>query len=118
MDTTNTDFYPYQFKPVLSFLDSPRTAYSSPTKWVSVRRSKRLDLDGTSCAPGCPLRQKWKQELATKFSIDADIMDARELLEDLQRARSTVKDGKATVCERDLPRFGSEFVSERRRAGR
>lgn len=23
METTNTDFYPYQFKPVLNFLDSP-----------------------------------------------------------------------------------------------
>ncbi|MGH8162004.1 MAG: helicase-related protein, partial [Gammaproteobacteria bacterium] len=48
----------------------------------------------------CPamLRVKWKDELATRFSIQAEILDAAGLLKELQRNRGSVPDGKAFIC--------------------
>lgn len=108
MDTTNTDFYAYQFKPVLSFLDSPsnglliadEVGLGKTVEAGLIWTELRARYDARRLLVVCPamLREKWKDELYTKFAVDAEILDARELLETLQSGHSAVKDGKGIIC--------------------
>ena len=58
MGLTQTDFYPHQYKPLLTLLDSPPTACSLPTKWGSAKPSKR-DSSGQNCAPATTCAACW-----------------------------------------------------------
>jgi hypothetical protein len=92
--TTNTDFYAYQFKPVLSFLDSPSRGILIADEvglgktieagliWTELRSRE----DARRLLVLCPamLQDKWKQELADRFGVDArkcSALDAVEVLE-------------------------------------
>lgn len=108
MDTTNTDFYAYQFKPVLSFLESPSNGLLIADEvglgktieagliWTEIRAR----YDARRLLVVCPamLRAKWKAELAARFSVQAEILDAAGLLTELGRNRGSVPDGKAYIC--------------------
>lgn len=108
MDTTNTQFHAYQFKPVLSFLDSPSKGLLIADEvglgktieagliWTEIRAR----FDARRLLVVCPamLREKWKDELSSKFSIDADILDAGQLLQELRTSKTAVRDGKAIIC--------------------
>lgn len=97
LNTTNTQFLPYQFKPVLNFLDSPSNGILIADEvglgktieagliWTELRarvEAKRLLVV-------CPamLREKWQFELSDRFGVDAEIVDAKTLLERLQVAK-------------------------------
>lgn len=97
LNTTNTQFLPYQFKPVLQFLDSPSRGIVIADEvglgktieagliWTELRarqNARRLLIV-------CPamLREKWQEELANRFGVRAEIVDAGELLERLQLAK-------------------------------
>jgi SNF2 family DNA or RNA helicase len=97
LNTTNTQFLPYQFKPVLQFLDSPSRGIVIADEvglgktieagliWTELRarqNARRLLIV-------CPamLREKWKEELGNRFGVRAEIVDAGELLERLQLAK-------------------------------
>ena len=83
MESTNTDFFPYQFKPVLNFLDSPSNnlliadevglgkTIEAGLIWTELRSR----IDSRRLMVLCPamLRQKWYKELKEKFGISADI---------------------------------------------
>ena len=90
MEATNTDFYAYQFKPVLNFLDSPSNGILIADEvglgktieagliWTELKvreEAKRLLII-------CPavLRFKWKSELSHRFGINAEICDSEDLL--------------------------------------
>jgi superfamily II DNA or RNA helicase len=108
MDTTNTDFFAYQFKPVLSFLESPSNGLLIADEvglgktieagliWTEIRAR----YDARRLVVVCPamLREKWKGELAERFSVQAEILDAAGLLAELGRNKGSVPDGKAFVC--------------------
>lgn len=108
MDTTNTDFYAYQFKPVLSFLESPSNGLLIADEvglgktieagliWTEIRAR----YDARRLLVVCPamLRAKWKGELADRFSVQAEILDAAGLLAELGRNKGSVPDGKAFIC--------------------
>lgn len=108
MDTTNTQFHAYQFKPVLSFLESPsnglliadEVGLGKTIEAGLIWTELRARYDARRLLVVCPamLRQKWKDELASKFSIDAAIVDAGELLEELRKGKGSVADGKALIC--------------------
>ncbi len=86
METTNTEFYPYQFKPVLKFLDSPSNGLLIADEvglgktieagliWTELRSRD----DARRLMVVCPamLREKWQAELQQRFSIKAEIADA------------------------------------------
>jgi superfamily II DNA or RNA helicase len=95
METTNTDFYPYQFKPVLNFLNSPSNSILIADEvglgktieagliWTELRSrfgAKRLMVV-------CPamLRDKWQFELENRFGIQAEILDAADTFKKLQQ---------------------------------
>jgi SNF2 family DNA or RNA helicase len=85
MDTTNTDFYPYQYKPVLSFLESPSKALLIADEvglgktieagliWTELRAR----FDARRLLVVCPkmLCSKWKKELKERFGIEGQIVN-------------------------------------------
>ena len=108
METTNTDFYAYQFKPVLSFLESPsnglliadEVGLGKTIEAGLIWTELRARYDARRLLVVCPamLQDKWQDELRKRFSIDAQIMKAGEVLTELQRDKRNVIDGKGMIC--------------------
>lgn len=98
METTNTDFYPYQFKPVLNLLDSPSRGILIADEvglgktieagliWTELR--SRYDTRRLMVLCPAMLREKWKMELQRRFGVTASIMDADEALQVLKEYRT------------------------------
>ena len=107
MEATATDFYAYQFKPVIKLMNSPTDALLIADEvglgktieagliWTELRA--RLDCDRLLVVCPKTLCQKWQDELAKRFGVDAEIGDARSLLNALRRSRQTGR-GFALVC--------------------
>lgn len=94
--TTNTDFYAYQFKPVLSFLDAPSRGILIADE-VGLGKTIEAGLIWTELRSRenarrllvlCPamLREKWRDELAERFGVDARICNTEEVVGTLERA--------------------------------
>ena len=97
LNTTNTQFLPYQFKPVIQFLDSPSNGILIADEvglgktieagliWTELRARQ----DARRLLVVCPamLREKWKMELSNRFGVSAQIVDASELLSYLQEVK-------------------------------
>ncbi len=97
LNTTNTQFLPYQFKPVMQFLDSPSNGLLIADEvglgktieagliWTELRARQ----DARRMLVVCPamLREKWKMELANRFGVSAQIVDASDLLAHLQEVK-------------------------------
>ncbi len=108
MDTTNTEFYAYQFKPVLSFLESPsnglliadEVGLGKTIEAGLIWTELRARYDARRLVVVCPamLREKWRDELRERFGVEADIMDVRDLLSELRRNKHEIQDGKGIVC--------------------
>lgn len=98
MNTTNTEFYAYQFKPVLNFLDSPsrgilvadEVGLGKTIEAGLIWTELRSRFDARRLLVLCPaiLREKWKSELWSRFGIVSAICNAKEMLDTLQRFRS------------------------------
>ncbi len=99
MEAAQIDFYPYQFKPVLKFINSPTErliiadevglgkTIESALIWLELqarRQAKRLLV----VCPGI-LTEKWKSELRDKFLLDARIVDFQDLRSEINELRST-----------------------------
>src|SRR5205814_1020099 len=93
MDAAQIDFLPYQFRPVLKFINSPTErliiadevglgkTIESALIWIELqarRQAKRLLVV-------CPkiLTEKWREELRNKFLLDARIVDFRDLQQEI-----------------------------------
>lgn len=111
MDTTNTDFYAYQYKPLVSFMDSPakgiliadEVGLGKTIEAGLIWTELRARYDARRLMVICPsmLREKWKDELRKRFGIQAHILKANELLSELKRTRYEVPDGSAIICSID-----------------
>ena len=107
MEATETDFYAYQFKPVIKLMSSPTDSMlvadevglgktiEAGLVWTELRA--RLDCDRLLVACPKTLCQKWQDELSRRFGVDAQIGDADELLGALRRTQDTGR-GFALVC--------------------
>lgn len=107
LNTTNTQFLPYQFKPVLQFLDSPSNGILIADEvglgktieagliWTELKARQ----DARRLLVVCPamLRDKWKMELSDRFGVQADIVDAGELLKRLDVARDRRQESFALI---------------------
>ncbi len=94
LETTDTDFYAYQFKPVLKLLQSASTAILIADEvglgktieagliWTELR--SRFDLQRLLVVCPAMLRRKWVNELQRRFGVKAQICDASELVEILR----------------------------------
>ena len=107
LESTDTDFYAHQFKPVLKMLDSP-TGHLLIADEVGLGKTIEAGLIWTELSARlryrrllviCPktLCNKWRTELVTKFDIDARIMFASDLQDALTSA-TTQHRGFAAIC--------------------
>ncbi len=97
MEAAQIDFYPYQFKPVLKFINSPTDrliiadevglgkTIESALIWIEFqarRQARRLLVV-------CPrtLVEKWHDELRSKFLLDANMVDFDHLRREIECLR-------------------------------
>jgi SNF2 family DNA or RNA helicase len=93
MGLTQTDFYPHQYKPLLTLLDSPVNGLliadevglgktiEAGLVWTELRA--RYDMRRLLVVCPAMLREKWRLELSSRFGLDARIVDAEALLDEL-----------------------------------
>ena len=107
LNTTNTQFLPYQFKPVMQFLDSPSNGLLIADEvglgktieagliWTELRARQ----DARRLLIVCPamLRDKWKMELSNRFGVSAQIVDAAELLTQLEEVQQNPQTSFALI---------------------
>ncbi len=89
METTNTDFYAYQFKPVINFLESPgkgiviadEVGLGKTIEAGLIWTEQRSRVDARRLLILCPamLQEKWQEELLTRFGIEAEIVNATDI---------------------------------------
>jgi superfamily II DNA or RNA helicase len=106
--TTNTDFYAYQFKPVLSFLDSPSRGILIADEvglgktieagliWTELRSRE----DARRLLVLCPamLREKWRLELSERFGVNALICSTEETVGRLEQAVGNARSEFAIIA--------------------
>ena len=98
LNTTNTQFLAYQFKPVLHFLDSPcngiliadEVGLGKTIEAGLIWTELRARVEAKRLLVVCPamLGEKWKSELADRFGVNAEIVNAQTLLEQLQTIKT------------------------------
>ena len=96
LETTNTDFYPYQYKPVLKMLEAPNQGLLIADEvglgktieagliWTELR--SRFDFRRLMVVCPAMLREKWRRELSYRFGVDADVLNARDTHRQLRQA--------------------------------
>ena len=94
MEATNTDFYAYQFKPVLKLLQTPTNGLLIADEvglgktieagliWTELR--SRFNLNRLVVLCPAALREKWRDELVHKMGLSPVICDAKETLRILE----------------------------------
>lgn len=107
MGITNTDFYPHQYKPLLTLLESPANGILIADEvglgktieagliWTELRA--RFDMRRLLVICPAMLREKWRDELQRRFGINATILDAQGLLDELKKPRTATGEGQAWV---------------------
>jgi len=98
MDTTNTDFYAFQFKPVLNFIDSPtgglliadEVGLGKTIEAGLIWTELRSRFEARRLMVLCPavLQEKWQFELLDKFGIDTQILNSKDTLRYFKEYRS------------------------------
>lgn len=98
MEAAQIDFYPYQFKPVIKFINSPTErliladevglgkTIESALIWMELqarRQARRLLVVCTKI-----LAPKWREELRTKFLLDARVVEFSELHQELSTLKA------------------------------
>lgn len=119
MESTNTEYYAYQFKPVINFLNSPSNGLLIADEvglgktieagliWTEMRA--RFNANRLLVVAPSPLREKWKEELFGKFGIRAEICNAAQLLEKLKQNRMDPREGFAIICSLEGIRPSKHF---------
>lgn len=107
LGTTDTQFMPHQFKPLLALLDSPskgvliadEVGLGKTIEAGLIWTELRFRTHATRLLVVCPavLCDKWKQELYRRFGTTAQVMNARELLQHLQAGEAAPR-MPAIIC--------------------
>ena len=99
MEAAQIDFYPYQFKPVLKFINSPTErliiadevglgkTIEAALIWIELQARKQAHRLLVLCPK--ILGEKWRDELRSKFVLDARIVDFNELKFEIQELKKT-----------------------------
>ena len=108
METSNTDYYPYQYKPVLNFFSTPvdglliadevglGKTIEAGLIWTEMRA--RFDANRLLVIAPAVLQEKWRDELVSRFGLDAQIYNAGDLLALLKRASTQPNAGFCAIA--------------------
>jgi SNF2 family DNA or RNA helicase len=98
MGVTNTEFFAHQYKPLLTLLESPADGLLIADEvglgktieagiiWTELRA--REDMRRLLVVCPAMLREKWRDELKNRFGIDASIVNAAALTDELRNSSS------------------------------
>lgn len=98
MGVTNTEFFAHQYKPLLTLLESPANGLLIADEvglgktieagiiWTELRA--REDMRRLLIVCPAMLREKWRDELKFRFGIDASIVNAAQLVDELKHSTS------------------------------
>lgn len=98
MGVTNTEFFAHQYKPLLTLLESPADGLLIADEvglgktieagiiWTELRA--REDMRRLLVVCPAMLREKWRDELKLRFGIDATIVNAKTLVDELKHSSS------------------------------
>lgn len=121
LDTTDTQFMPHQFKPLLALLDSPskgvliadEVGLGKTIEAGLIWTELRFRTHATRLLVVCPavLTDKWKQELYRRFGTAAQVMNAKELLQYLQQGEAAPK-VPAIICSLQGIRPPTDAIDE------
>ena len=125
MDTTNTDFYAYQFKPVLNFLDSPSNGLLIADEvglgktieagliWTELK--SRFDIRRVLVVCPAMLQEKWYDELRIRLGIEAEVLGVAEVHKRLKEYREGERFEYAIISSMQgmRPRKGWDREEER-----
>lgn len=99
MEATETDFYAFQFKPVLKLLNSPtdglliadEVGLGKTIEAGLIWTELRARFESNRLLVLCPktLCEKWRDELHRRFGVDAHVVNAEELARLLASTRET-----------------------------
>lgn len=101
MEATDTDFYAYQFKPVLKILQTPTNSLLIADEvgmgktieagliWTELK--SRFDLKRLVVLCPAALREKWRDELVNKIGVSPEICTAKDTLRILQDRQAHVR---------------------------
>jgi len=108
LNSTNTQFLPFQFKPVLQYLESSsrgiviadEVGLGKTIEAGLIWTELRARVDARRLLVVCPamLREKWQMELSERFGVRADIVGATELLKRLEAARENGHEEFAVIA--------------------
>lgn len=98
MEAAQIDFYPYQFKPVLKFINSPTErliiadevglgkTIEAALIWMELQARRQARRLLVVCPP--ILQAKWREELRSKFQLDARLVDFRDLQQEMAELKT------------------------------
>jgi len=96
MEVGNTDFLSHQFKPVLKFIESQRgriliadeVGLGKTIESIYIWKELQAREGARRFLVVCPsmLREKWKRDFEVRFGIEAEIVDAKDLIDKVQGA--------------------------------
>jgi SNF2 family DNA or RNA helicase len=98
MGVTNTEFFAHQYKPLLTLLESPANGLLIADEvglgktieagiiWTELRA--REDMRRLLIVCPAMLQEKWRDELKNRFGIDASIVNAATLADELRHSSS------------------------------
>ena len=107
MGVTHTDFYPHQYRPLLTLLESPcsgiliadEVGLGKTIEAGLIWTEFRARYDKKRLLIVCPamLREKWRDELEGRFGVRAQIVSANDLREGALKALSSTHSDAAWV---------------------
>ncbi|HBG30477.1 MAG TPA: helicase [Gammaproteobacteria bacterium] len=127
MDTTNTEFMPHQFKPVLAMLESPSQGLLIADEvglgktieagliWTELRFRKNAKRMLVVCP--AMLTEKWRLELKSRFATQATEVSAGELFAALDDA-DPVQSTQCFICSLQGVRPPRDWDDEQSENGR
>ena len=99
METSNTEFYPHQFKAVLRFIESStgrlliadEVGLGKTIESIYIWKELQAREDARCLLIVCPaiLREKWQRDLQERFNISAEIVDIKQLADKLENRTNT-----------------------------
>lgn len=123
MESSRTDFFPHQFKPVMKFVESPtgriliadEVGLGKTIEAIYLWREVQAREHAKRLLIVCPsmLREKWRGDMDRLFALEAEIVDAKGLRERLQKARAAPdRTSFALIVSFDAARPPRDFLED------
>jgi SNF2 family DNA or RNA helicase len=123
MESSNTDFYPHQFKPVMTFIESPvgrmliadEVGLGKTIEAIYIWKELQARQDARRLLIVCPamLREKWRNDLKHRFNIRGEIITPQDLLQRLTEiAAEKAEDAFTYIVSLESIRTPVEFEDE------